>query len=198
MKQALSLGLRSFALSVVLTLSLAAACGGSTAAPAKTRAQVTGTIEGQPFGAHDSAAIVVSGTGKQSVQLLVTNLDDSCGSNSDSFKNKHVLSAGITSSSGALLAKSYGVYDSASHTIPSGDYVIVEYHATNATCQAATPPNTLGASGRVTLTAANLGADGGLAGDFDIILQNGDRLKGTFESPLCAAPDAGPADAGCR
>ena len=55
----------------------------------------------------------------------------------------------------------------------------------------------LGASGRVTVTRMDV-ADGGVAGDFDLLLQNGDRIKGTFDAPMCGQRGAGSADAGCH
>jgi hypothetical protein len=182
----------------ILTLTiLAAACGSKApAGPQRVTMTSPATIDGQPFDAHDAATIKASVNGKQTANLLVTNLSNSCEANAKNLKNKQVLSVGIVPAGNDLTAISYGVFDSASHTIPSGNYAVVEYHATNAICDDSPVPNTLGASGRVTLARVDLGADGGVKGDFDIILQNGDRLKGNFDSPLCGAiPDA---DAGCH
>jgi len=48
------------------------------------------------------------------------------------------------------------------------------------------------------VTKMNVSAGGEVAGTFDLLLQNGDHLKGSFDAPLCGdRPDAG-ADAGCR
>lgn len=69
--------------------------------------------------------------------------------------------------------------------------------STNAACASKTPPNSLGASGRVTASRADLGPDGGVEGSFDVLLESGDRLKGTFAAALCGSRDAGP-EAGCR
>lgn len=179
---------------------LAAACGGSSSS-AVVRAHVTGTVDGQPFAAHDSAALVVKRTGTNpTVALLVSNLSDSCAGNDGNRANKQVLSIGITAFTGGLDAGSFPVYNSASGDAPSGTEAIVEYHSSNDTCQGTTPPNTLGSQGRVTLDSMSLDADGGLKGSFDVILQNGDRLKGTFDAPICPdKSDAGvTADAGCR
>ena len=57
---------------------------------------------------------------------------------------------------GTLDGGSYAVVDA-----PAGaSYVLVSYESTNAACGDSTPPNSRGASGRVTLTRVDL--DGGL------------------------------------
>jgi hypothetical protein len=170
-------------------LLMLAACGSSSS----HRASVTGSIAGTPFSASDSAAIVVKRALPQVVDVLVTNLPDSCAGGGN-VKSKQVLELALLATSGTLDGGSYPVVDSPP---PGGSYVLVNYGSTNASCGDSTPPNSRGASGRVTLTRVDL--DGGVAGDFDIILQSGDRLKGTFDAPICPGrPDAGAADAGCH
>ncbi len=44
----------------------------------------------------------------------------------------------------------------------------------------------------------NLAPGGDIQGSFDVVLQNGDRLKGTFDAPLCGDRPDGGADAGCH
>ncbi|SRR5260221_3135862 len=173
-----------------------AACGGSSI---PNRATVTGAVAGTPLVAQNAAAIVVHGSVAPTVDVLVSNIADGCGADAANLKGKQVLSFGITSLSGsALAAGDFGVYDQQSGTIPSGTVVFADYHSTTAACGDSTPPNTLGASGHVTVTKMNVGAGGEVAGTFDLFLQNGDRLKGSFDAPVCGDLPAGGADAGCH
>jgi hypothetical protein len=175
---------------------LLAACGGSSI---PDRAAVTGKVAGTPLLAQNAAAIVVRTSGTPTVAVLISNLADGCNANATNVKDKQVLSLGVSSLSGsALAAGDFGVYDQQSGTIPSGTVVFADYHSSSAGCADTTPPNTLGASGHVTVTKMNPGAGGEVAGTFDLLLQNGDHLKGSFDAPVCGdRPDAG-ADAGCR
>jgi len=171
-------------------LLLLAACGGS----GSTRATVSGKVEGTTLYISNSAAFVISG--RPGVDVLLSNAGDGCAANAANLKSKQVLSLGVTSlGSGALDAGTFGVYDQQSGNIPNGTVVFADYHSTNETCADTTPPNTLGASGKVTLTKVSSEA---VAGSFDVLLENGDHLKGTFDAPICGdRPDGGP-DAGCR
>ena len=174
-------------------LLLLAACGGS----GSTRATVSGKVEGTSLNISNSAAFVISG--RPGVDVLLSNAGDGCEANAANLKSKQVLSLGVTSLGGAALdAGTFGVYDQQSGNIPAGTVVFADYHSTNERCADTTPPNTLGASGKVTLTKVALGAGGEVSGSFDLLLENGDHLKGTFDAPVCGdRPDAG-ADAGCH
>ena len=110
-----------------------------------------------------------------------------------------MLSLGVTSLSGPPIdAGVFGVYDQQSGNVSSGTVVFADYHSTTAACADSTPPNTLGASGKVTVSHLGLTPGQSVVGSFDLLLQNGDHLKGTFDAPVCGdRPDAGP-DAGCR
>ena len=181
---------------ILLCIAVAAACGGSSSS---TRASVIGKVEGAPLLTTNAAAVVLRTTGTPSVDVLISNAADGCAANAANLKSKQVLSLGVTSLNGAGLdAGDFGVYDQQSGNLPSGTVVFADYHSTNATCDDSTPPNTLGASGHVTVTHMGLTPGSNVTGSFDLLLQNGDHLKGTFDAPVCGdQPDAG-ADAGCR
>jgi hypothetical protein len=173
-----------------------AACGGSSI---PNRATVTGKVEGTPLLTQNAAAIVVRTSGTPSVDVLISNVADGCNANAANLGDKQVLSLGVTSLAGSALdAGDFGVYDQQSGSIPSGTVVFADYHSTSAGCADTTPPNALGASGHVTVTKMNVTAGGEVAGTFDLLLQNGDHLKGSFDAPVCGdRADAG-ADAGCH
>jgi hypothetical protein len=179
----------------MVCMLLLAACGGSST---PSRATVNGKVAGTPILAQNAAAIVVRTSGTPTVDVLISNVADGCSANAANLRNKQVLSFGISSLSGsALAAGDFGVYDQQSGNIPSGTVVFAEYHSTNAGCADTTPPNTLGASGHVTVTKVNVGAGGEVAGTFDLLLENGDHLKGSFDAPVCGGiPDGGVA--GCH
>ena len=181
---------------IALILALAA-CGGSSI---PNRASVTGKIEGTtPITATNAAAVVVNSGTHPTVDVLISNAADGCNANAGNLKSKQVLSLGVTSFAGApLAAGDFGVYDQQSGSIPQDTMVLVDYGSTNEGCADTTPPNTLGASGHVALSKVSLAAGGSVQGTFDLLLQNGDHLKGTFDAPICGdRPDAG-ADAGCH
>jgi hypothetical protein len=177
-----------------LWLAVAAACGGS-AAP---RATVSGSVAGVAVTASNAAAIQLTIAGKPAVDVIITNAADPCAASDSNLKSKQLLSLGIASLSGASLGSgNYGVYDQASGNYPQGNVAFVDWHSSDLNCADTTAPNTTGASGRVTLSGiAFSGADAGVSGDFDLLLENGDRLKGTFAAPLCAS--AASSDAGCH
>src|SRR4051794_6000464 len=177
-------------------LLLLAACGGSSV---PNRATVTGKVEGSAVTATNAAAIVVNSGAYPTVDVLISNAADGCGANAGNLKSKQVLSLGITAFGGtALAAGDYGVYDQASGNLPQGTMALVDYGSTNDGCADTTPPNTLGASGHVKLTSVSLTAGGNVQGEFDLFLQNGDHLKGTFDAPVCGDRPDGGADAGCH
>ena len=173
-----------------------AACGGASGG---TRASVIGKVDGVPVLATNAAAIVVRTTGTPSIDVLISNAADGCAANAANLRGKQVISLGVTSLTGAGLdAGDFGVYDQQSGNIPKGTVVFADYHSTTGACADSTPPNTLGASGHVTVTHMALAAGQSVTGSFDLLLQNGDHLKGTFDAPVCGdRPDAGP-DAGCH
>ncbi|MFN2545857.1 MAG: hypothetical protein ABR567_00340 [Myxococcales bacterium] len=174
---------------------LLAACGGSDL----NRASVSGKVEGTTLNMRNSAAFVVRTTGTPSIDVVLSNVGDGCEATAANLKSKQVLELGVTSLGGALLdAGTFGVYDQQSGNIPQGTVVFADYHSTNETCADTTPPNTLGASGKVTLDRVTLGAGGEVSGTFDLFLENGDHLKGSFDAPVCGdGPDAGH-DGGCH
>ena len=179
----------------MLLAVLLAACGGSTS----NRASVSGKVEGTALHMNNASAFVVRTSGTPRVDGVLSTLDDGCAALAANVKNKQVIELGVTSLGGAALdAGTFGVYDQQSGSIPSGTVVFAEYHSTTGTCDDSTPPNTLGASGRVTLTKVSLTAGSDVAGSFDMLLENGDRLSGSFDAPVCGdRPDGGP-DAGCH
>ena len=174
---------------------LLAACGGSGV----SRASVSGKVEGTALQLTNSAAFVVRTSGTPSVDVVLSNLSDGCAALAANVKSKQAVELGVTSLSGAPLdAGVFGVYDQQSGNIPSGTVVFADYHSTSDTCDDTTPPNTLGASGKVTVSRISLGSGGDVAGSFDLLLENGDRIAGTFDAPVGPdRPDAGP-DAGCH
>jgi hypothetical protein len=172
-------------------LLLAAACGSS--APPR-HASVTGSVAGTPFAGSDSAAVIVRHSAPPIIDVLVTNLPDSCAGNDANVKAKQVLHLAVSTTAAGLDGGNYAVLDTSQRTLPSGNYAIVEFDTTTTGCAPNNPPNNSGASGRVTLSRVDM--DGGVAGDFDVILQSGDRLKGTFDAPVCPTKPAN--DAGCH
>ena len=176
-------------------LVLLAACGGSST----TRATVSGKVEGTQLKVNNSAAFVVRTTGTPSVDVLLSNVADGCDANAANLKSKQVIPLGVTSLSGAALdAGTFGIYDQQSGNIPQGTVVFGDYHSTTDACDDSTPPNTLGASGKVTLTKVSLAQGGSVTGSFDVLLENGDRVTGTFDAPVCGDRPDGGADAGCH
>jgi hypothetical protein len=172
-----------------------AACGG-TSVP--VRATVTGKVDGAVLTATNAVAFVLNSSAP-TVDILISNVADGCGANAADLKSKQVLSLGITSLGGAALAAGdFAVYDQNSGNIPQGTVVFADYHSTNDACRDTTPPNTVGASGHVAVTKMSLGAGGEVQGSFDLILQNGDRLKGTFDAPLCGSTGADAGSAACH
>src|SRR5437016_4386914 len=180
---------------ILFLLAAATACGGSSAAH---RAAVSGAVDGVGVTATNAAALIVKTSGTPSVDVVITNAADPCAANDGNLKLKQVLSLGVTSLSGAPLATgNYGVYDQQSGNYPNGNVAFVDWHTTNEGCADTTPPNTLGASGKVTVShVAISGAGAGVTGEFDLLLQNGDRLKGSFDAPMC--PERTATDAGCH
>lgn len=178
-----------------ILLLLAAACGGSSA---PQRAAVTGKVGGVAITASNAAAVPLALGGKPAVGILISNSADGCAGNDATQKSRQLLSLGLVSFSGAPLdGGNYGVYDQAGGNFPQGDVAFVDWHTSDTACADTTPSNAVGASGRVTLSRIALsGADAGVTGDFDLLLENGDRLKGTFDAPLCAS--AVQSDAGCH
>jgi hypothetical protein len=176
-------------------LMLAAGCGGSSAAQ---RAAVTGKVAGVAVSATNAAAVRLTVAGKPAVDVFITNAADGCAANDANLKSRQLLSLGVVSLSGAPLGGgNYGVYDQAGGNFPQGNVAFVDWHTSDGACADTTPGNAVGASGRVTVSHIALeGADAGVSGDFDLLLENGDRLKGTFDAPLCAA--AVTSDAGCH
>ena len=176
-------------------LLLAAACGGSSSAQ---RAAVTGKVGGVAVTASNAAAVAFTVGGKPAVDILISNAADGCAGNDANLKSRQSLSLGLASLSGAALdGGDYGVYDQSGGNVPQGDVAFVDWHTSDTACANTTPANAVGASGRVTLSRIALtGADAGVTGDFDLLLENGDRLKGTFDAPLCAS--AVQSDAGCH
>lgn len=177
-----------------LTLLALAACGGATAAP---RATVTGKVGGVAVTASNAAAVQFSVGGKPAVDVFITNAADGCAANDAHLASRQTLSLGVAALSGGLDGGNYAVYDQSSGSAPQGDVAFVDWHTSDLSCANTTPPAAVGASGRVTLSRIALGgADAGVSGDFDLLLENGDRLKGTFDAPLC--PSAVASDAGCH
>ena len=176
-------------------LLLAAACGGSSG---PQRAAVSGKVGGVAVTATNAAAVALAVGGKPGVDILISNAADACAGNDASLKSRQVLSLGAVSLSGAQVAAgNFAVYDQASGNIPQGNAAFVDWHTSDTRCDDTTPANAVGASGRVTLSRIALdGADAGVSGDFDLLLENGDRLKGTFDAPICA--QAVQSDAGCH
>ena len=90
-----------------------------------------------------------------------------------------MISLGVTALSGSGLdAGTYGVYDQQSGNYPNGNVAFVDWHTTNEGCADTTPPNTLGASGKVTVSR--------------ILSHYRDAFSPAASSPLVGAGD--PAD----
>jgi len=181
-------------------LVLLCACGGSSSSGgpdgggADGGVHVTGTIAGVTLELTNAKTVIARRTTPIALGVEITNLADSCFANARNVKNKQQISLYYTANSAGLDAGSYGVWNCQDNTTPLGLFQ-VEFHTSNGTCDVYAPPNSCGASGRVTLTHADM-ADAGLAGDFDVILQTGDRIKGTFTAPVCATTTG--TDAGCH
>lgn len=175
--------------------TLLCACGGSSS-PVSTRAKITGTVNGETLTISDAALVVGRRASPAFVALQLTNKADSC--ITSGYKDLEFMSVGVISTT-TLDAGSFPIYDEESGSAPPAQSAHAELYYAKPDCSTFQPANSKGASGRVTFTRFDLGPDGGAAGSFDVLLQSGDRLKGTFDAPLCPeVADAGTPDAGCR
>ncbi len=190
--------MRRLATSLAISAALAA-CGWNDKPPGAPPAanQVNGTVDGQPLAAADAIAraLVVKGdafTGT-SLSIDVTTWADACA--------KEAASAGVKDGKAIWLnVVATDANGSASPPSAPGDYAIapgglpahapnalladVWYQANDASCLPATKHQAL--SGKVTLTAISAA---GAQGTFDVVLDTGDHVTGSFDARTCDAYD---------
>lgn len=161
----------------------AAGCGGTSSGggPAST---VTGQAGGQAVPTTDTVAVNVTQTlststgsvTETSLEVAILNVANTCG-----ILQRHGLPASTT-------ALSFGVTTRAA-SIPAGTYsigqtgafqTVAAFGTTDASCQ--TKTNETATSGTVILTSVSATT---VAGSFDVKMDNGDHLTGTFDAPVC-------------
>jgi hypothetical protein len=180
-------------IAAVLLLSLAA-CGGGGAAPAAAN-QVNGTVAGQAIAAKDAIArpLTVKGDAFSgtSLSIDVTDWADACGKErrdaGTALGRALWMNLVATDASGtASAASAPGTYRVvATGTPPRGALLAdVFYEGNDAACFPTTEFRA--SSGAVQITAVSASR---VVGTFDVVLENGDHVTGTFDAASCDAFD---------
>ena len=166
----------------------AAACGGGSSASAT----FTGTIHGQNFApkeAISATTAISSGSTSTIGVIVVANNTGLCHDVAANQTPKNLagllLTVGdVNTSTGASTAPTApGVFTiSSSSAQPKSAFVAFE--VTDASCKDISAQDAVGASGTVTLTSVSGGA---YAGSFDVVMDSGDHVTGSFSATNCAS-----------
>jgi len=158
------------------------ACGGSSGP-----ASVNGNIGGESMGAQDAVSNVTTQGADSQGFIFITNAPATCSKlqANQQPKNAKALGIGVANVTASNFSAPTGtgtftVYPSSS--VGLGNAAVVEYVATNATCQPIADIEAT--SGTVTLTRVD---NNGYAGSFDITFSDGSHVTGNFTASRCAA-----------
>ena len=171
-----------------LAVVLVAAC---STTPDTGQAAVSGTVGGSPFTVGD-AIVVVDGA---HAKLVISSAADTCADVRDGIarQNLRVLLLEVTDAADpALIAGSYNTFTS---DTPPTLSALFESHLNDAQCAVTyvPPPDGIG-DGIVTVSAV---AGGTVDGTFDMILDGGEHITGTFHPAACPALAKPPTPTSC-
>ncbi len=164
-----------------------AACGGGSG----SGATFTGTIRGQGFSPKEaiSAATTLSPGSTSTIGVIViANNTGLCHDVTANQAPKNLagllLTVGdVNTSTGESTAPTApGTYTIATASAQAKS-AFVAFEVTDASCKDIPSQDALGASGTVTLTGASGGA---YAGRFDIVMDSGDHITGSFNASSCS------------
>ena len=177
----------------VLLVSVCACGGGGSSAPGT----VTGTIHGQPFAVKDAISASVTftdtttGTTSSQAAIFLTSTANACAdfTNNIQRKSEKAFVVGVATITGSTVAAptatgAYTVFNPNGGGAPPAMAALVNAVATDATCMSDTANSATGTSGTVTLTTINNGV---FDGKFDITLDSGDHVTGSFSPEGCPA-----------
>jgi hypothetical protein len=186
---------------LAVLLALAPACGGHVDGSTNGDTEgastiVSGTVGGAVVSTNSTIAIVgplVETFGaftSSGVTVLASNLADACSvaqgqSNPPGAQTLYLL----VGSPGPVVPGTYGI--STAPPVAGGNVAAVVYETDDATCS--TTSAVAAHAGSITLSTIDSATVGGT---FDVIMDTGDELSGTFRAPLCdvsGASDTGPA-----
>jgi hypothetical protein len=164
---------------VALALS---ACGGATSGGASST--VTGQAGGQPVPTTDTVGIIQtvtvptpSGTvTENSVEVAILNIPNTCAilQRHGEPANIRALALGVAAQGGSVQTGTYTIGTT------STVHVNASFVTTDAACTNQISEN--GTSGTVTFTSISASA---IQGSFDVRMNTGDHLTGTFDAPVC-------------
>ena len=179
--------MKQLALAMIVAL---AACGGGSS----SSVTVTGTVKGQPIVAAENTSGNVTFPGTTTIigAIAITSKTGICtaaaaNKEPNSLRSVIILvgtrTAGSTSNSPPTDPGTYTVTTSGSET----KFAYVSVGQTDATCTTIDAQVAQATSGTVTLTKVS---NGSYAGSFDVTLDSGDHITGTFDATNCAALNA--------
>lgn len=144
---------------------------------------MTGTLGGSAFVVKDAISIV--GPSEQGAQVVLSSTPNLCSDvgNHVQRANARVVLIDVSDNSGAKLADATYM-TSYSDPVPARSAVF-ESNITDAQCNVSydPPPDGTG-DGTVTLTSVSAST---VSGTFDVVMENGEHVTGTFEPSACPA-----------
>jgi hypothetical protein len=144
-----------------------------------------GTLGGSAFAPMDAIAYVDS-TG-QSAEVILTSTPDACADVGNNIQraNSRVVLILVNNATSSTSKVDAGTYTTAyGDPVParSGGF---ESNVTDAQCNVSySPPPDGTGDGMITLTSASSTT---VAGSFDVVMENGEHVTGTFHPTYCAA-----------
>jgi hypothetical protein len=169
---------------------ICAACGGSA----------SGTIHGNSFVPVDSVNVVLSlGTNDSLVELVVADTGGLCDLAKASRVPKNlggllIVAQDRISGTTGTAPIAAGTYTITSSGTSPGKVANAAYNRTDATCHTINADNATATSGSVTFT----GVSGGTyVGSYDLTMNSGDHVTGSFSSASCPEVGDGSTDNTC-
>jgi hypothetical protein len=162
--------------------------------------KVNGTVLGAPINAKGSSASANADSRGGFQVLVMADVPLTCSNivNGVAPKSARFLFFAFGSAAHGVLspASATGTYQVTPHVFngdvpPDGNVVGIAYVGTDAQCHEVRSSVSLGTSGTVELTSASAQVGGLLEGSFQVVLETGDALNGSFSAHLCGSPDAG-------
>ena len=182
---------------LLIALSVLVACGGGTSVPSGS-ATVNGTVFGEALSAKDAMYFDAASEGQSYRGISIVDVSGVCPrsqQNRDAPDSTSlILSLVSYDSSGNYLTPGVGTYPiDSTGTVTAAAGAVFDHvdQSCASTLQSTEQYNgKYAASGSVTVTKADASE---LDGTFDLTMESGDHLTGSFKAPRCAPPQSLPA-----
>ncbi|HEY2514297.1 MAG TPA: hypothetical protein VGI39_25695 [Polyangiaceae bacterium] len=183
--------MRALFLSAVCALGIVA-CGGATTSAGGGSSTVSGTVAGgQNVATTDAIGVVTTQTqtvGSTTITIAgagvaITNKANVCQivQSQKTPNSTAVLSLSVSKPGNSVPLGTYAIGTDAQ----SNTYVGAEYGVSDASCKTVTDESAT--EGTITFTTITSTT---VQGTFDVTMDNGDHLTGSFDAPVCAIPFA--------